>query len=67
LAQLKAEQGQDRADRKGKLETKINQLDSKIQDQLQKAKQNREAAERQAQAKVQILKSKASSALAAAR
>jgi uncharacterized membrane protein len=67
LAQLKAEHAQARADRKAKLETKINQLDSKIQAQLQKAKEKHQAVEREAQAKAQILKSKAASALAAAR
>ena len=67
MAQLKAEHAQARADRKAKLETKINQLDSKIQAQLQNAKEKHQAAEREAQAKAQILKSKAASALAAAR
>ena len=50
MAQLKAEHAQARADRKAKLETIINQLDSKIQDQLQKAKEERQVAERKAQA-----------------
>ena len=67
MAQLKAEHAQAKADRKAKLETKINLLDSKIQAQLQKAKEKHQAAEREAQAKAQILKSKAASALAAAR
>jgi uncharacterized membrane protein len=67
LAQLKAEHAQARADRKAKLETKINQLDSKIQAQLQKAKEKHQAVESEAQAKAQILKSKAASAMAAAR
>lgn len=67
LAQLKAEHAQAKADRKAKLETKINQLDSKIQAQLQAAKVRRQAAEKEAQAKAQMLKSKAASALAAAR
>jgi uncharacterized membrane protein len=66
MAQLKAEHAQARADRKAKLETKINQLDSKIQDQLQKAKEERQVAERKAQAKVEILKSKAAAATARA-
>ena len=62
LAQMKAEHAQARADRQGKLREKINWLDSKIQARLQKAKDMRQAAERQAQAKVQILKSKAEAA-----
>jgi uncharacterized membrane protein len=64
LAQLKAEHAQAHADRKGKLQEKINQLDSKIQGQLQKAKERREAAERQAHAKVQVLSAKAEAARA---
>jgi len=67
LAQLKAEHAQARADRKAKLQTHINQLDTKIQDQLQRAKEKHQAAERETQAKVQILKSKAAAAVAAAR
>jgi uncharacterized membrane protein len=66
LAQMKAEQAKAHADRKGKLQEKINQLDSKIQAQLQKAKERREAEERQAQAKVQVLKAKAAAAKAKA-
>jgi uncharacterized membrane protein len=66
LTQMKAEQAKAHADRKAKLQEKINQLDSKIQAQLQKAKDNREAAERQAQAKVQVLKAKAAAAKAKA-
>ena len=38
LAQLKAEHAKAHADRKAKLQEKINQLDSKIQAQLEKAK-----------------------------
>jgi uncharacterized membrane protein len=59
LAQMKAEHAKAHADRKAKLQEKINQLDSKIQARLEKAKDHRAAAERQAQAKVQVLKSKA--------
>jgi uncharacterized membrane protein len=59
LAQMKAEHAKAHADRKAKLQEKINQLDSKIQARLEKAKDDRAAAERQAQAKVQVLKSKA--------
>jgi len=66
LAQMKAEHAKAHADRKAKLQEKINQLDSKIQTQLQKAKERRETAERQAQAKVQVLKAKAAAAKAKA-
>jgi uncharacterized membrane protein len=59
LAQMKAEHAQARSDRKAKLQEKINQLDSKIQAQLQVAKEKRAATERKAQAKVEILKAKA--------
>src|SRR5713226_3747965 len=50
VAQLKAEYAQARADRKEKLLEKINRLDSKIEGILEKAKDRRQAAERQAQA-----------------
>jgi len=66
MAQFRAEQAQAHADRKAKLQEKINQLDSKIQAQLQNAKDKREALERQAQAKVQVLKAKAEAAKAKA-
>ena len=66
LAQMKAEQSKAHADRKVKLQEKINQLDSKIQVQLQKSKDKREAAERQEQAKAQVLKAKAAAAKATA-
>lgn len=67
MAQFKAEHAQARADRKAKLQEKINQLDTQIQAQLEAAKEKRQAAEREAQAKVQILKSKATAAMAAVR
>lgn len=66
LAQMKAEHSKAHADRKAKLQEKINQLDSKIQVQLQKAKDRREAAERQAKVKVEVLKGKAASLTAKA-
>lgn len=46
-------------DRKTKLGEKINQLDSKIQARLEKAKEQRLAAEQQAKAKVERLQTKA--------
>ena len=64
LAQMKAEHAKTHAEHKAKLQEKINQLDSKIQAQLQKAKDSRAAAEKEAQAKVQILKAKAEAAKA---
>ena len=66
MAQLKAEHAQARADRKAKLQERINQLDSKLQAHLQKAKEQREAAARDAQVKVEILKAKAKAAAAKA-
>jgi uncharacterized membrane protein len=59
LAQLKAEHAKAQADRKAKLLEKINQLDSKIQAQMEKAKERRVTAEREAKAKAEALKAKA--------
>jgi uncharacterized membrane protein len=59
IAQMKAEHAEARADRKAKLMEKINQLESRLQAQLEKSKQRREAAEAQAKAKVEVLKAKA--------
>jgi len=67
LAQFKAELAQAHADRKAKLQQKINALDTKIQAHLQAAKEKREAAEAKVQAKAKILKAKASAAVAAKR
>lgn len=66
MAQFKAEHAQAQADRKGKLQEKINQLDSKIQAQLQKAKERRTASELQSQAKAKVLSAKAAAAQAKA-
>jgi uncharacterized membrane protein len=66
MAQFKAEQAQAHADRKGKLREKINQLDSKIQAQLQQAKDRRGTKEREAQVKAKVLKAKAAAAEATA-
>jgi uncharacterized membrane protein len=65
-AQMKAEHAQARGDRQAKLLEKINQLDSKLQAHLQKANEQRQAAARQAQIKVDILKAKAKVAAATA-
>jgi hypothetical protein len=59
MTQLKAEHAQAHADRKGKLQEKINQLDSKIQAQLQKAKDKRAAKGLEAQTKAKVLAAKA--------
>jgi hypothetical protein len=59
LAQMKAEHAQANANHKAKLLERINQLDTKIQQQLQKAKERHEIAEAKAQARVNMLKAKA--------
>jgi uncharacterized membrane protein len=66
LEQMKAELAKSHADHKAKLQEKINHLDTKIQAQLQKAKERRESAEKQAQAKIQVLRAKADAAKAKA-
>ncbi len=66
LAQMKTEHAQARAERKVKLQEKINQLDSKLQAELQKAKERLEAAQREARAKVELLQAKAAAAKAKA-
>jgi uncharacterized membrane protein len=58
LNQMKEEHSKARADRKAKLDEKINHLDSKIQGWMQKDKDRTDAVERQAKAKLQILKDK---------
>ena len=64
LAQLKAEHAQAHTERKVKLQEKINQLESRLQAQLQKAKERREADERTERAKVELLQAKAAAAKA---
>jgi uncharacterized membrane protein len=66
LAQMKAEHAQAHTERKVKLQEKINQLESRLQAQLQKAKEGREAAQREARAKVELLQAKAAAAKAKA-
>jgi hypothetical protein len=58
LAQMKAEHAKASAERKSRLQEKINQLDSKIQGWEQKDRERTEAVERQAKAKLQLLKQK---------
>jgi len=60
LALLKTEHEEATAGRKAKLYDKINQLDTKIQQHLEKEKKRREEAERRATAKAEMLKAKAS-------
>jgi uncharacterized membrane protein len=59
LAQMKAKHAKAHADRKIKLQEKINQLESRLQAQLEGAKERRQSAERATQAKVEILQAKA--------
>ncbi len=59
LAQMKAEHAKAQADRKAKIQEKINQLETKLQVQSQKFREKREAAEREAKAKLEVLKAKA--------
>jgi uncharacterized membrane protein len=60
IAQMKAEHAKARAGRKAKLQEKINQLEVKLQAHMEKGKEKRDAAERQAKAKVGVLEAKAS-------
>ena len=62
LAQMKAEHAKAQAERKGKIQDKIDQLEAKLQAQLQKSKEKREALEREAKAKVEALEAKAAAA-----
>jgi hypothetical protein len=62
FAQMKAEHAKAHADRKAKLQEKLDHLDSKIQTRLQKAKDRRAAAKREADAKVKVLQAKAAGA-----
>jgi uncharacterized membrane protein len=64
LVQLKAEHAKAHAERKAKLQGKINELDAKIQARVKKAKDGLEAAKHRAQAKLQLLKTKATAARA---
>lgn len=59
MAQMKAEQAKAGADRKAKLQERINQLDSKIQAHLQRAKERRQANEKQEKIKADMLKTQA--------
>jgi len=62
LAQLKAEQQKVNAERKAKLQTKINQLQAKIDAQQKKAQQRKTAFEARQKSKSEVLKSNAKAA-----
>jgi uncharacterized membrane protein len=58
LAQMKVEVTQAHADRKAKLQKKIDQLDSKVQEQLREAYERREEAELEEKAEAEALEDK---------
>jgi uncharacterized membrane protein len=62
ITQLKAEHAQARADRKAKIQAKIEALNQKLQDKLDEAKQRSEALKKETDAKVNALQEKAAKA-----
>lgn len=62
IAQLKAEHAESRAERKAKLQSRIDALNARLQEKLEKAKAHREAIRREADVKVNGLKTKAAQA-----
>jgi uncharacterized membrane protein len=66
LAEMKADHAQAHLERKARLQAKINQLESRLQAQLQRAKERRDAAGSEARAKVDVLQRKATAAEAEA-
>jgi len=66
LALLKAEHAEAEANRQAKLHERINQLETKIQQRLEKEKEQREEADRRDRAKAEILKARASATKAKA-
>jgi len=66
IAQMKAEHAMAQAQRKQKLSEKIRQLDTKLQAKLQKQRERRDAADREAQAKADYMKGRAAAAQARA-
>jgi len=60
--QLKAEHASARADRKAKLQAKIDQLNTRLQEKLEQAKQRSEQIKSETEAKVQALQKKAAKA-----
>jgi uncharacterized membrane protein len=62
ITQLKAEQAKSRADQKAKLQTKIDNLNKKLNAKLEQAKQASEQQKKEAKAKVDALEKKAAKA-----
>ncbi|MGH9679011.1 MAG: hypothetical protein ACRD4Y_03600, partial [Candidatus Acidiferrales bacterium] len=62
IAQLKAELAQARADRKAKLQAKIDALNAKLQEKLDQARQRSEQIKAETDAKVQALQTRATKA-----
>jgi len=62
ITQLKAEQAHVNAERKAKLRAKIDDLNGKLQHQLEKSKQRSQQLKREADAKIQALRKKATAA-----
>ena len=62
IAQLKAEHAQARADRKAKLQAKIDALNTKLREKLDQAKQRSEQIKAETEAKVQALQNRAAKA-----
>ncbi len=62
IAQLKAEHAKAQADRKAKLQTKIDNLNTKLQSKLAQAKLKSEQRQKEAKAKVEALEKKAAKA-----
>ncbi len=62
IAQLKAEHARARAERKAKLQMKIDNLNSKLQSKLAQAKMKSEQRQKEAKAKVEALEKKAAKA-----
>lgn len=59
IGQMKAEHARASADRKAKIQSKIDQLNAKLQKKLDQAKQRSEEMKRETEAKVEALKKKA--------
>jgi uncharacterized membrane protein len=62
ITQAKAELSQERADRKAKLQARIDKFNSKLQEKLDQAKQRSEQIKAETEAKVQALQKKAAKA-----
>jgi len=62
VAELKAEHAQSRADRKAKLQARIDGLNTKLQEKLDQAKQRSEEIKAETEAKVQALQKRAAKA-----